>query len=63
MTKRRRIRFTHAATDPQKCEDMEKRNPWKFRGFTRTEDPILKVDCEFEGYEDESEFPTYLKDD
>lgn len=47
----------HAATDPQKCIEMGQRYGWKLLGWRLTNDPILKVDCVFEGeqtsFEDE----------
>jgi len=46
----------HAATDPQKCREMEKRYAWKLLRIEPTRDVILKFDCIFEG---ETEFPKY----
>ncbi|MBD2184822.1 hypothetical protein H6S82_01125 [Planktothrix sp. FACHB-1355] len=47
----------HSATDPQKCRDMERKYGWKLKAIKPTSDPILKVDCVFEGeqtsFEDE----------
>ncbi len=39
----------HAATDPAKCEEMERRYGWKYLRWERTGGDILKVDCIFEG--------------
>ena len=39
----------HAATDPDQCEEMRKRNGWRLKRVEPTRDPILKVDCVFEG--------------
>lgn len=39
----------HAATDPQKCRDMARKYGWKLKTVRPTFDPILKVDCVFEG--------------
>jgi hypothetical protein len=50
----------HAATDPEKCFEMEKKYGWKLLRFELTKDQTLKVDCVFEG---ETEFPTYLTED
>ncbi|NEQ32478.1 MAG: hypothetical protein F6K04_15990 [Leptolyngbya sp. SIO4C5] len=44
----------HAATDPQKCRDMEKRYGWKLTAIEATGNPILKVNCVFSG---KAEFP------
>ncbi|MFW5667524.1 MAG: hypothetical protein ACOC2Z_18640, partial [Coleofasciculus sp.] len=47
----------HAATDPDKCRDMERRNGWRLKKIKPTRDPTLKVDCVFYGeqttFEDE----------
>lgn len=39
----------HAATDPQKCVEMAKRYNWELKEIRTTADPILRVDCVFEG--------------
>ena len=39
----------HAATDPEKCREMEKKYGWKLVEVRPTKDKILKVDCVFEG--------------
>ncbi|HBL14138.1 MAG TPA: hypothetical protein DD379_22660 [Cyanobacteria bacterium UBA11162] len=47
----------HAAVDPEKCKDMERRYGWRLKRIKRTPNPILKVDCIFYGpqtsFEDE----------
>lgn len=45
---------SHAATDPQKCRDMEARYGWKLKKIESTGNPILKVNCIFDG---DAEFP------
>jgi hypothetical protein len=37
----------HAATDPQQCREMGRRNGWELKHVRRNKDPILKVDCVF----------------
>lgn len=53
----RRQENVHAATDPQKCVEMGKRYGWPLKTVRKTKDPVLKVDCVFEGeqtsFEDE----------
>jgi hypothetical protein len=44
----------HAATDPQKCRDMEKRYGWKLKAIESAGNSILPVNCVFEG---DAEFP------
>ena len=39
----------HSATDPQKCRNMERKYGWKLKRVKPTRDPILKVDCIFDG--------------
>ncbi len=46
----------HAATDEEKCEDMATKYKWSLIRVEPADDPILKVDCVFEG---ETEFPDY----
>ncbi|HAA31087.1 MAG TPA: hypothetical protein DCE56_29505 [Cyanobacteria bacterium UBA8553] len=47
----------HAATDPDKCKEMERRYGWELKEIKRTQDPTLKVNCVFYGkqtsFEDE----------
>lgn len=50
----------HAATDPQKCRDMEKKYRWQLLRVERTGDSVLKVDCIFAG---ETEFPKHHSED
>ncbi len=35
----------HAATDPEKCREMEQKYGWKLVEVRQTKDKILKVDC------------------
>ncbi|NJM66178.1 MAG: hypothetical protein HC851_11255 [Acaryochloris sp. RU_4_1] len=45
----------HAATDEGKCEVMSRKYGWALVGVEKTpDDPVLKVDCVFEG---KTEFP------
>lgn len=39
----------HGATDPGQCQKMGRLNGWKLKRVKPTKDPILKVDCVFEG--------------
>ena len=39
----------HAATDPMQCKLMAARYKWKLKRVKPTKDPILKVNCVFEG--------------
>lgn len=39
----------HAATDRQKCREMARKYGWKLKEVRLTKDPVLKVDCVFEG--------------
>ena len=39
----------HAAATPQACAEMGNRYKWKLKRVRPTRDPILKVDCIFEG--------------
>ena len=47
----------HAAVTPQACAEMGNRYKWKLKRVRPTGDPILKVNCIFEGeqtsFEDE----------
>ena len=52
----------HSATDPEKCEQMAKRYRWKLKRVKPTKDPILKVDCVFEGKQTSFEDKRYEKD-
>ena len=58
MTQERPRRTVHAAATPQHCDDMAKKYGWKLNKVTINGDPILPVDCEFEG---EAPFPNYLE--
>jgi hypothetical protein len=51
----------HAATDPEKCEEMAERYNWELREVRPTSDPILKVDCVFEGEQTSFEDTRYDK--
>jgi hypothetical protein len=44
----------HAAATPEDCEEMERRNEWTLVDVEPTGNPILPVDCVFDG---ETEFP------
>ena len=44
----------HSATDPEQCQKMAKHQGWELIRWEKTKDPILKVDCVFDGY---TEFP------
>jgi hypothetical protein len=39
---------------------MAKKYGWKLKQFTPNGNPILPVDCEFEG---EAQFPNYMEDE
>lgn len=39
----------HAATDPKQCREMGARYGWRLKRVEPTKDPILKVDCIFDG--------------
>jgi len=39
----------HAAATPQACAEMGNRYKWTLKRVRPTGDPILKVDCIFEG--------------
>lgn len=39
----------HAATEPEQCEKMADRNNWNLKRVEPTQDPILKVNCVFDG--------------
>jgi len=47
----------HAAATPQDCIKMARKNKWKLKAIEPNGDPILSVDCIFEGeqtsFEDE----------
>jgi hypothetical protein len=49
----------HAATDPEKCEEMQEKYDWKLLRVEPSNNSTLKVKCIFEG---ETEFPNYLED-
>lgn len=42
-------RNIHSATSKKQCVEMGRRNGWKLRDVQPTTDPILEVDCIFEG--------------
>lgn len=44
----------HAATDPEKCEEMRDKYGWNYVGWESTTSDLLKVNCLFEG---DAEFP------
>jgi hypothetical protein len=44
----------HGATDEGCCEEMERKYGWDLVRVEETADPILEVDCVFEG---KAEFP------
>ena len=44
----------HSATEPEKCDQMAKRQGWELIRWEKTNASILKVDCVFEGL---TEFP------
>jgi hypothetical protein len=50
----------HAATDPQKCLDMEKKYGWKLLRIKPIAGNILKVRCIFQG---KTRFPNYLENE
>ncbi|MCC5619114.1 hypothetical protein LC605_29345 [Nostoc sp. CHAB 5836] len=56
MSKQEKPESRHAATDPEKCHNMEKKYGWKLLRIEPTGDKTLKVDCIFEG---ETKFPTH----
>ena len=39
----------HAATDAKKCEEMGHKYGWKLKEVRPTKNPVLRVDCVFEG--------------
>ncbi|GEM_PF-1505421 len=39
----------HSATDPQKCREIARKYRWKLKAIRPTGDPILNIDCVFEG--------------
>lgn len=51
----------HAATDPEKCEEMAERYSWNLKEVRPTKDEILKVDCVFEGEQTSFEDTRYEK--
>lgn len=51
----------HAATDPEKCEEMAEKYQWELKEVRSTNDPILKVDCVFEGEQTSFEDTRYEK--
>lgn len=50
----------HSATDPEKCYLIAKKYGWKLLRIEPTQDPVLKVDCIFEG---DTEFPADHKEE
>ena len=46
----------HAAADDDCCDEMAEKYGWQLVDVEQTGDPILPVDCVFEG---ETEFPNY----
>ncbi|MBN3942752.1 MULTISPECIES: hypothetical protein [unclassified Nostoc] len=44
----------HAAVDEDCCEEMAEKYSWQLVDVEKTGDPILEVDCVFEG---KTEFP------
>jgi hypothetical protein len=44
----------HAAADEDCCEEMAEKYSWQLVDVEKTGDPILEVDCVFEG---KTEFP------
>ncbi|NEP63857.1 MAG: hypothetical protein F6K31_44360 [Symploca sp. SIO2G7] len=53
------ITSSHAVTDNEKCYEIEAKYGWKLLRIELLDDPILEVNCIFEG---ETEFPNYLED-
>lgn len=51
----------HSATDPEKCDEMAKRYDWELKEVRQTKDPVLKVDCVFEGEQTSFEDTRYEK--
>ncbi len=49
----------HAATDPEKCYEMEQKYGWRLIDVEATGNEILEVDCVFEG---DVRFPDYLEE-
>ncbi len=49
----------HAATDPDKCEEMQEKYGWTLLRVEPSNNSTLKVKCIFKG---ETEFPNYLED-
>jgi hypothetical protein len=39
----------HAAADADCCEEMAEKNSWKLVDIEKTNNPVLPVDCVFEG--------------
>lgn len=50
----------HAATDPEKCLEMERKYGWKLLRIKRVGGDILKVNCIFKG---QTRFPNYLENE
>jgi len=45
----------HAAAHPDNCLKMQKNNPgWRLKGWVKTDQPMLEIDCIFEG---DTDFP------
>jgi hypothetical protein len=55
-----KLESRHAATDPEKCRDMQKKYGWTLLRIEPTREKILKVDCVFLG---ETKFPSYHQED
>ncbi|NEP10213.1 MAG: hypothetical protein F6K14_08335 [Symploca sp. SIO2C1] len=53
------ITSSHAATDDEKCYEMETKYGWKLLRIEPLDDPTFEVNCIFES---ETEFPNYLED-
>ncbi len=50
----------HGAVNPDDCEHMEQKYGWKLTDIEETNDPILEVDCVFEG---NVEFPKHYTEE
>lgn len=49
----------HSATDPEKCREMARKYGWVLKRIKLTRDPILKVDCVFQGQQTSFEDKRY----
>jgi len=49
----------HAATEPEKCLEMERKYGWKLLRIKRIEGKTFKVICVFQG---KTEFPNHQQD-